>query len=165
MSSLGTHKFSCFSVYHSIMVFKDGLAAFSGDRQCIRRDNGHRSLLVAPALLLVATSTGSVTIHHWAVPALPPPPPTSPGLRLILHPRHQRCRPLHLSSAHLGGCTKPHLSSKGKACFSFLFLALHYAYLSQSCMPPVSCCLLHTALAVLSYPEKMRISDLDGLLH
>lgn len=103
----------------STMVFKDGPAASSRVRQCIRKDNGHRSLLVAPALLLLATSTGSVTTCHWTVPALPPPPPTCPGLRLILHPQHPQYRYLHPSPAHLSGCTNPHLSSKGKGCFSF----------------------------------------------
>lgn len=75
--------------------------------------------MVAPALVLVATSTGSAAIHHWAVPALLPPPPTSPGLRLIPHPWHPWCTPLRLNLAHLGGCTNPPLSSKGKGCFSF----------------------------------------------
>lgn len=44
---------------------------------------------------------------------------TSPGLRLILHPQHPWCRPLPPSPAHLGGCTSPHLSSKGKGSSSF----------------------------------------------
>lgn len=75
-------------------------------------------LLVALAPLLV-TSTGSVTIHHQTVPALPLLPPTSPGLSLILHPQHPRCRALHPSPAHLGACNNPHPSSKEKGCLSF----------------------------------------------
>lgn len=54
---------------------------------------------MAPALVLVATSTGSVAIHHWAVPALLLLPPTSPRLWVTLHPWHPWCTPLRLNLA------------------------------------------------------------------